>query len=143
MRQDYNQSNESVNNFKFLTVDNHGYKLVIMNMAQRIQQRMDEIGMTQEALAKLIGATQPSIYKLLSGKTRRSTRLPEIARALGVRLEWLLDGIEPKEQKIKKEDQMFISKYLDLPEERKAAFRVLVLGDSPPGRETPRPSANL
>lgn len=103
-----------------------------MNIAQRIQQRMDEIGMTQDQLATRIGLTQPAVFKLLSGRTRRTTRLIEIAWALGVRPEWLSDGIEPKEPFLGKEDQAFISEYLVLPPEEKEALRVLVRRRQPP-----------
>ena len=64
-------------------------------MADRIKQRMQEIPMTQEELGKQAGLTQPAIYKLLSGKTQRTTRLAEIAKALKVRPEWLATGADP------------------------------------------------
>ncbi len=67
-----------------------------MGIADRIKQRMDEIeGMSQEVLAKKVGLTQPAIFKLLSGKTKRTTRFAEIAAALGVRPEWLATGQGP------------------------------------------------
>lgn len=75
----YNFSNSRVNNFRFLTGNNQGYKLVAMNMADRIKQRMQELDIKQDDLAKQAGLTQPAIFKLLSGKTRRTTRLTEIA----------------------------------------------------------------
>ncbi len=91
----YNFSNQYVNNFKFLTCDNQGYKLVFMNMADRIKQRMLELDIKQEELGKAAGLTQPAIFKLLSGKTQRTTRLAEIAKALKVRPEWLATGEGP------------------------------------------------
>ena len=95
MPESYNSSNQSVNNFKFLTNDNQGYKLVFMNMADRIKQRMQKLGITQDELAKQAELTQPAIFKLLAGKTQRTTRLAEIAKALEVRPQWLATGEGP------------------------------------------------
>lgn len=95
MAKSYNFSNLQVNNFRFLTYDNQGYKLVFMNMADRIKQRMLELDIKQEDLGKAVGLTQPAIFKLLSGKTKRTTRLTEIAKALKVSPEWLVEGTEP------------------------------------------------
>ena len=83
MPESYNSSNQSVNNFKFLTNDNQGYKLVFMNMADRIKQRMQKLGITQDELAKQAELTQPAIFKLLAGKT------------LEVRPQWLATGEGP------------------------------------------------
>lgn len=69
-----------------------------MSIGERAKQRMDEIGMSQEALARAVGISQPAIFKLLAGKTLRSTRLAEIAAALGVRPQWLANGELPKQE---------------------------------------------
>lgn len=122
----YNFSNSRVNNFRFLTGNNQGYKLVAMNMADRIKQRMQELDIKQDDLAKQAGLTQPAIFKLLSGKTRRTTRLTEIAKALGVRPEWLVEGIEPKFPAIEANDQEFLAAYHTLPSQEQAAVRTLV-----------------
>ncbi|MCP5197688.1 MAG: helix-turn-helix transcriptional regulator [Gammaproteobacteria bacterium] len=66
-----------------------------MDMADRIRQRMDEMGISQDALARQAGLTQPAIFKLLAGKSRRTTRLAEIAKTLKVRPEWLVTGEGP------------------------------------------------
>lgn len=47
---------------------------------------------TQESLAKAVGVSQTAIYKMLSGDTTRTRFINEIARALNVRPEWLLQG---------------------------------------------------
>lgn len=59
-------------------------------MADRIKQRMDQIGLTQEDLARGAGLTQPAIWKLLAGKTKRSTRLAEIAETLQLTMNQLI-----------------------------------------------------
>ena len=69
-----------------------GYRFINMNIADRIKQRMRELDVTQDDLARQVQLTQPAIFKLLSGKTQRTTRLAEIAKALKVRPEWLASG---------------------------------------------------
>jgi len=52
-------------------------------------------GMSQGALAKSSGVAQPTIWRLASGNARGSTKIVEIANALGVRSEWLSTGQGP------------------------------------------------
>lgn len=51
--------------------------------------------MSQGALAKAAGIAQPTIWRLTSGNARGSTKIVEIANALGVRTEWLSTGVGP------------------------------------------------
>lgn len=51
--------------------------------------------MTQGALAEAVGMAQPSIWKLVSGGAKGSRKTVQIAHVLGVRPEWLSDGIGP------------------------------------------------
>ncbi len=51
--------------------------------------------MSQGALAKASGVAQPTIWRLSSGNARGSTKIVEIANALGVNSEWLSTGIGP------------------------------------------------
>lgn len=51
--------------------------------------------MSQGALAKASGVAQPTIWRLTSGNARGSTKIVEIANALGVRSEWLSTGVGP------------------------------------------------
>jgi phage repressor protein C with HTH and peptisase S24 domain len=62
----------------------------------RLQEAMADAGLDQTALAKRIGCTQGAISQILVGRTRRSKLLPDIARALGVPVEWLLGRSEDK-----------------------------------------------
>lgn len=55
----------------------------------RMMEAMYKREMTQSDLARATGLTQGAINQILSGKTRKSKYAPEIARALGVSLEWL------------------------------------------------------
>lgn len=45
---------------------------------------------TQSDLARATGLTQGAINQIISGKTRKSKYAPDIARALGVSLDWLM-----------------------------------------------------
>ncbi len=51
--------------------------------AERLKERMQAARMGQTELARLVGVTQPAIYKLMNGGSRGSTHLHEIARLLG------------------------------------------------------------
>ena len=55
----------------------------------RLMEAMYKRELSQSDLARLTGLTQGAINQILSGKTRKSKYAPDIARALGVSLEWL------------------------------------------------------
>lgn len=67
-----------------------------MNLAQRLQERMDELGLTQDALALKSKVSQTTIHKLIAGKAHESRKLVVIAAALGVTGSWLQTGKPPK-----------------------------------------------
>ncbi len=56
---------------------------------------MKKANISQSVLADRIGVSQPSIWKLVSGKTSTSRKLVDISRALNVRPEWLSSGEGP------------------------------------------------
>lgn len=64
-------------------------------LAERLNQAMELSGISQGALAKASGVAQPTIWRLTSGNARGSTKIVEIANALGVRSEWLSTGVGP------------------------------------------------
>ncbi|WP_083196459.1 helix-turn-helix transcriptional regulator [Serratia sp. 14-2641] len=64
-------------------------------LSERLSLAMELTGTTQGMLADRVGVSQPSIWKLVSGKTNSSRKLVEIARELKVRPEWLARGEEP------------------------------------------------
>lgn len=84
----------NVNNHGYLTGDIHGYMFIGMNttLSERIKLAMDEGGFTQASLAEAAGLSQPSVWKITSGKSKSSTKIVELARALKVRPEWLATG---------------------------------------------------
>ncbi len=63
-----------------------------LSIGDRIQQKMNELGLSQEQLADMVGISQNSISKIIRGVTRRSKSLPLIAKSLGVSEVWLVYG---------------------------------------------------
>lgn len=49
-------------------------------------------GITQGALAKASGVSQPTIWRLTKGEASGSRKLVDIARALAINVEWLASG---------------------------------------------------
>lgn len=86
-----------VNTYRYLTIDTHGYMFTAMKttLAERLKLAMDMKGFNQAQLAEAAGIAQPSIFKILSGKTQKSGHIVEIAVALGVRPEWLDMNLGP------------------------------------------------
>ena len=64
-------------------------------IGQRIRERRVHLGLTQQQLAVLIGVTYQQAHKYERGVNRVSAgRLYEIARVLGVGVEYFFDGFE-------------------------------------------------
>jgi phage repressor protein C with HTH and peptisase S24 domain len=61
-----------------------------MSVAERLSQKMAEMGLTQAELARRVGVSQPTIFKLASAQSTNSVHLHKIARALGTTPEYLL-----------------------------------------------------
>lgn len=55
-----------------------------IKLSDRITSIMKAQGFTQASLAKFVGVSQGTIWKIMTGKSQRSKYLPEIAKALGV-----------------------------------------------------------
>jgi len=58
------------------------YSLDAMSMGDRIKSRMEELGLSASAVARLCGVTQPTISRLINGAQYGSTHIVSIARAL-------------------------------------------------------------
>ncbi|RST30141.1 helix-turn-helix transcriptional regulator [Sphingomonas ginkgonis] len=58
-------------------------------IAQRVREAMSGADLDQSALARRLGVTPGAINQIVSGRTRQSRLLPDIARELNVSLEWL------------------------------------------------------
>jgi transcriptional regulator with XRE-family HTH domain len=60
----------------------------------RVRHYREQLGLSQDELAARVGAAQQTIQSLETGKIRKSTFLPPIAKELGVELDRLLYGSE-------------------------------------------------
>lgn len=74
-------------------------------LAETLKRELEAQGMTQQELADAAGTTQPAIYKIVNGKTKKPRILPEIAIALGVTIDYLL-GLDERKTEIS-EDARF------------------------------------
>jgi SOS-response transcriptional repressor LexA len=61
-------------------------------LAWRLNMAMTMMGITQGALAKASGVSQPTIWRLTKGEAEGSRKLVDIARALDINVEWLANG---------------------------------------------------
>lgn len=61
-------------------------------IGNRIQRRLDELGISQAELARRCGLAQSTVNGLINGRNRSSVHLYEIARELGVSTAWLAGG---------------------------------------------------
>ncbi|PRG29274.1 XRE family transcriptional regulator [Burkholderia multivorans] len=60
-------------------------------MGERVRQRREQLGMTQQELATRVGCSQPMIKKIEAGS--RTSLGRKLANALGVTLDWLETGV--------------------------------------------------
>lgn len=68
---------------------------LLQTFSDRLKYAMSEMHMSQGALAKKAGLAQPTIWRMVSGKAVGTSRIVDLAEALGVRTEWLANGVEP------------------------------------------------
>lgn len=66
-----------------------------MTLAERLKEARKSKGLTQKALGEIVGVSQAAIQKVETGKANQTTKIIDIAQALGVRPEWLASGEEP------------------------------------------------
>ena len=67
-----------------------------MSLADRLKAMLVDKELSQGELARRVGVTQGTIYKLVAGHAKSSKKIVEIAQALNVRAEWLLTGNGPQ-----------------------------------------------
>ncbi|QDH33998.1 S24 family peptidase [Porphyrobacter sp. YT40] len=65
-------------------------KVVRMTVGERIQERIDAIGISQAAIAREIGVSPQAVSKMVRGDTHQPQRLYQLARALKTTPEYLL-----------------------------------------------------
>ncbi|MDH1088708.1 helix-turn-helix domain-containing protein [Pantoea brenneri] len=73
---------------------NLGYhlKMKMDTLSERLKKAMKYRGMSQAGLAASAGLSQPSVWKITSGKSHTTKKLLDIARALEVSPDWLAHG---------------------------------------------------
>lgn len=62
-------------------------------LSQRLEIAMKAGGFSQASLAEAAGVSQPTVWKIVSGRTQSSAKIVDLAKALGVRPEWLAHGV--------------------------------------------------
>ncbi|EPF4651499.1 helix-turn-helix domain-containing protein [Cronobacter sakazakii] len=62
-------------------------------LSQRLEIAMTAGGFSQASLAEAAGVSQPTVWKIVSGRTQSSAKIIDLAKALGVRPEWLAHGV--------------------------------------------------
>lgn len=65
-------------------------------LKDRLAEARTESGLSQAQLAKAVGAGQSTIASIENGRNKGSSLFLDLARALGVNVEWLMDGTGPK-----------------------------------------------
>lgn len=68
------------------------------SLGARVRHYRERLGLSQDELASRVGAAQQTIQSLESGKIRKSTFLPHIAKELGVDFDDLFLGNTPPSQ---------------------------------------------
>jgi phage repressor protein C with HTH and peptisase S24 domain len=61
---------------------------------------MKQVNLTQEQLAEMVGVSQASVQKYVSGKTQATNKILDLARALECNPEWLATGTERIETQV-------------------------------------------
>ena len=83
----------------------------------RLKERMRSLDMGQSELARRVGVSQPTIYKLLNGGSRGSTHLHEIARVLETTPAYLTNQTDdPREGALLKPTAAVLADQLDIVE---------------------------
>lgn len=65
-------------------------------LKDRLAEARTEAGLSQAQLAKAVGAGQSTIASIENGRNKGSSLFLDLARALNVNVEWLMDGAGPK-----------------------------------------------
>ncbi|MEJ6008656.1 XRE family transcriptional regulator [Novosphingobium aquae] len=106
MAVDYNQSFRAVNRKKFRADYYHGCKVAPMFRGDRLEALLLLRGISQSELARRVGISQASIWKLTKEPAQGSKHIHKIARELGTSPEYLMgesdieDGPTPGESRL-------------------------------------------
>jgi transcriptional regulator with XRE-family HTH domain len=94
------------------------------NLAQRIEQRLTDLGMSQKQLAQRCGVSAPAVNDWLTGKTKslKASTLLKASKALGVSPQWLESGVGVKSPR----DDTSVSEYSQLTNPTSAQLQRLI-----------------
>jgi transcriptional regulator with XRE-family HTH domain len=92
---------------------------------------MEKAGVNQSELGRRVGCTPAAISQILNGRTNVSRFAPDIARELGVTLDWLNGttadpSIDKAVDVLTTEEQRLLRIYRELPKKDRAALKVLL-----------------
>lgn len=74
-------------------MENSNFWGLFMNtLAERLKYAREQLELTQQEVARRAGMSQPTYYKIESGKSKRTTYLNELATILKVNPHWLATG---------------------------------------------------
>ncbi|MCZ4340155.1 helix-turn-helix transcriptional regulator [Sphingomonadaceae bacterium G21617-S1] len=111
----YRNAYRPVNSQSFISAYKEIYRCSGMSLAERLQQRMRKLGLSQAELARRVKVSQPTINALVSGETQHSRYIGKIALELETTTQWLQgETDDPTEGAIVLSDRDAIAEKLGL-----------------------------
>ena len=95
---------------------------------ERIKQRRTQLGMSQGALARLVGMAQSTLSEIERGDTKlpSADNLMRIAKVLGVTQAWIVTGKEGELEILTEEEEKVFSRLRKMTTGQRAAFFTLI-----------------
>jgi len=101
-----------------------------MTLAARIKKRMSDLQLTQEAVANRAELSQGMVFKLVSGKSKGTSRIVQLAYALECDVEWLANGqTSPQSASVRETDSIYAQSQSPSIDELAKQIRALPLSD--------------
>lgn len=98
MEREYSLAYSQVNRISFVPSNSHLYRTAAVTLAKRLDARMKKRGYTQASLARAVKVSQPTIFAILNGDTKRPKDLRKIALELETSEAWLLGETDDPEE---------------------------------------------
>lgn len=73
-----------------------------MTLEKRVTDKLEELGLSLEYVARKYGVSAGAVFKVANGKTKKPGFIVELADILGVSVTWLQRGIDGPEEKSRK-----------------------------------------
>lgn len=116
-----------------------------MKLSKRLKDLRAAANLSQEEFARKAGVSQQLIAKIEGEKIRESRKLPKIAKAFGLSVEQLLDGISVPAQtppavsaELGLKERSLISAYWAASDDARQMIDRMLLGAEPPLNKPPR-----